>query len=204
MSGTVATLEMHGGANLESTQLEACLKRVAQKYTKSVFGGFRSENGKRRYMGSIDQFLRRQVGANTLGVTTTFTADNFETMLNTISKKIGEVGDIEINLNPKWGATIRSFNTRALGLSDKGVGGEATEYHSIGGRVIKVNYDDNIKPNVVYFMDMSRAAIIALPGRRAFFGDYQTTGDYIRRPFTSEVTLELRNAKEAHGCIVIS
>lgn len=204
MSGTLASIEALGNANDEATQIEALLKRVSQKYTKSVLRGFRYEAGKKRYMGSIDHFLRRQGSANTLGVSTTFTADNIETMLNTISQKIGEVGEIEIWLNPKWGGTIRGFNTRTLGLNDKGVGGSATEYHSVGGRVIKVNYDDNILPTVVYFLDMTRVALIALPGRRAFFGDYQINGDFVKRDFTSELTLELRNAKEAHGCIVIS
>lgn len=204
MSGTLASIEALGNANDEAVQIEALLKRVSQKYTNSVLRGFRSESGKKRYMAGIDHFLRRQGSANTLGVSTTFTATDIETMLNTISKKIGEVGDVEIWLNPKWGATFRALNTRALGLNDKGIGGAATEYHTVAGRVVKVNYDHNILPNVLYFLDMSRTALIALPGRKAFFGDYQVDGDYVKRDFTSEITLELRNGKEAHGCIVIS
>lgn len=204
MSGTLAAIS--GNANMNSTekQAEAALKRLAQKMTKAITKGIRYENGKARGHAGINYYLAEQAGANVLAVVTTVTALDFDTMVNGILDKSGETGDLHIVVHGKWAATIRGFNSRTMQVTDTSIGGAVKEYITATGKVIPVIFDNTRPQNTVYFEDWSRIAYVPLNGRAAFIDDEQKDRDGKYRPITGEYTLEVRNAKEAHGAIVIS
>ena len=89
-------------------------------------------------------------------------------------------------------------------VTDVSIGGTVKEYISSTGQVVNVQFDNSRPMNKIYFEDVSRISMIPLTGRQAQFGDFQTNRDGVYRPLTAEYTLEVRNAKEAHGTIIIS
>lgn len=204
MSGTLAAIS--GNANMNSTekQAEAALKRIAQKMTRASIYGIRYENGKARGLGGINYYLAEQAGANVLAVTGNPTAEDFDKVVNSIIDKAGETGELNIVVHGKWAPTIRGFNSRTMQVTDGSIGGAVKEYITSTGKVIPVTFDNTRPQNTIYFEDWSRIAMVPLNGRAAFIDEEQKNRDGKYRPITGEYTLEVRNAKEAHGAIVIS
>lgn len=204
MSGTLAAISGNANMNSSEKQAEAALKRLAQKMTRASRYGVRYENGKARGHAGINYYLVEQAGANVLSVSTTVTASDFDTMVNSILDKSGETGELHIVIHGKWAPTIRGFNSRTMQVTDVSIGGAVKEYITSTGKVIPVEFDNTVPQNTIYFEDWSRIAYVPLNGRSAFIDDEQKDRDGKYRPITGEYTLEVRNAKEAHGAIVIN
>lgn len=181
----------------------ASLKRLAQKMTKAVTYGVRYETGEVRGLGGIDYFLT-QSGANTLAVTGTPTASDVDTLIQTILEKTGEAGELTLTLNGKWAPVIRAWNNRTMGVKDTAIGGTVKEYISAIGITLPVIFDNTKPQNKIYIEDMSRIALIPLADRVARFEEKRKDRDGTYVPLTGEYTLEVRNATEAHGAIIIS
>lgn len=204
MSRTLANVVGLASFNTEGTQAESAMKRLAQKMSKSIIFGSRFESGTIRGSGGLDYFIATQAGANLLAVSGNATAADFDAMILEIEKKCGETGDLAIVLHGAHAPMIRAFNSRTMGITDTSVGGAVNEYISAMGKVVSIVWDNQRPRNKIYFEDASRISYMALNGSQAQILENQPGRDGTYRPIIAEYTLEVRNAKEAHGCIVIN
>ena len=125
-------------------------------------------------------------------------------MILEIEKKCGETGELAIVLHGAHAPMIRAFNSRTMGITDTSVGGAVNEYISAMGKVVPIVWDNQRPRNKIYFEDASRISYMALNGSQAQILEDQKGRDGTYRPIIAEYTLEVRNAKEAHGCIIIN
>lgn len=208
ISGSMEQMEGYARINNENIQAMFAVDRYLQKLSKSCVRGHRytsvNSNGKRvSGMGGLRSFVN-VVGGNVLSVSTTVTKEDFATLASMIIAKGGDIATTKVYLNPKWAPIVDGFNNVTAGVKDN-VRGGFPEYVLLStGSMLKVEFDQVIPQNEIYFINNNEIALVPLGNRNGYFGDYLNGADSKSRPLIAEYTLELRNAKTSHGVIVIN
>lgn len=206
---TAEAVKKYGIESALDYQVTRHLEALARELNKSIIYGRKvaPSAGVPSMMGGILQFLS-QAGAN---VTDAAGAAISATLLNNLLEQIVIDGGKPVTLlcNTNQARKISAFNSAVsnytINRDDKVAGNQVLYFQGdlpMQGLIQSIVVDINFPKDQVAILDLSRMCVCPLQDSAFVDKDATLPGaDYVARRIIGEYTLELKNAKQAHGLI---